>query len=71
MQLVDLLWPIYLLLGWEEVRIHPGDTVLTPLEFRHYPITHSLAGGIGWGLLPAPAAWPAMSRCGASSSSSC
>jgi len=50
-QLVDLLWPIFLLLGWEEVRIHPGDTVLTPLEFRHYPITHSLAGGVGWGLL--------------------
>jgi hypothetical protein len=50
-QLVDLLWPIFLLLGWEEVRIHPGDTVLTPLEFRRYPITHSLAGGLGWGLL--------------------
>jgi hypothetical protein len=50
-QLVDLLWPIFLLLGWEEVRIHPGDTVLTPLEFRRYPITHSLAGGVGWGLL--------------------
>jgi len=50
-QLVDLLWPVFLLLGWEEVRIHPGDTVLTPLDFRHYPITHSLAGGIGWGLL--------------------
>jgi hypothetical protein len=32
------------------VRIHPGDTVLTPLEFRRYPITHSLAGGVGWGL---------------------
>jgi hypothetical protein len=50
-QLVDLLWPIFLLLGGEEVRIHPGDTVLTPLEFRRYPITHSLAGGVGWGLL--------------------
>jgi hypothetical protein len=33
-QLVDLLWPFFLLLGWEEVRIHPGDTVMTPLEFR-------------------------------------
>jgi hypothetical protein len=49
-QLVDLLWPFFLLLGWEQVRIHPGDTVMTPLEFRHYPITHSLLGGVGWGL---------------------
>ena len=50
-QLVDGLWPIFLLLGWEEVRIRPGDTVLTPLEFTRYPITHSLVGGIGWGIL--------------------
>lgn len=49
--LVDGLWPIFLLLGWEEVRIIPGHTVLTPLEFTRYPITHSLAGGVGWGLL--------------------
>jgi len=50
-QLVDGLWPIFLLLGWEEVRIRPGDTVMTPLEFTRYPITHSLVGGIGWGIL--------------------
>lgn len=25
-QLADLLWPIFLLLGWEQVRIEPGIT---------------------------------------------
>lgn len=51
MQLVDLLWPIMLLLGLERVQIAPGRTAFTPLDFTHYPITHSLVAGLGWGLL--------------------
>jgi hypothetical protein len=47
-QLVDLLWPIMMLLGLEHVRIDPGNTVVTPLDFYDYPITHSLIGAIGW-----------------------
>ena len=47
-QLVDLLWPIMLLLGLEHVRIDPGNTVVTPLDFYDYPITHSLVGAVGW-----------------------
>jgi hypothetical protein len=47
-QLVDLLWPIFLLAGWEHVRIVPGITRLTPLDFYDYPITHSLVGALGW-----------------------
>ena len=47
-QLADLLWGGCLLAGWEEVRIDPGYTVVTPLQFVHYPITHSLVAGIGW-----------------------
>lgn len=43
-QLADLLWPILLLLGIERVRITPGITAFNPLEFTHYPITHSLVG---------------------------
>ncbi len=35
--LLDLLWPIFLLTGWEEVRIDPGNTVVTPLDFVSYP----------------------------------
>jgi hypothetical protein len=47
-QLADLLWPIFLLLGWEHVRIAPGITRLTPLDFYDYPITHSLVGALAW-----------------------
>ena len=35
-QFADLLWPTLLLLGVEEVRIDPGITVVTPLDFVHY-----------------------------------
>jgi hypothetical protein len=55
-QLVDLVWPILLLLGLEHVRIVPGSTAFTPLDFYDYPITHSLAGGIVWAVLLA-AVW--------------
>jgi hypothetical protein len=50
-QLADLLWPVFLLLGLESVRIDPGNTAVTPLDFVAYPFTHSLLTGIGWGLL--------------------
>jgi hypothetical protein len=45
---LDLLWPLFLLLGWESVRIAPGNTAFTPLAFTHYPITHSLLSAVGW-----------------------
>lgn len=47
-QLVDLIWPFLLLLGLEHVRIEPGITVFTPLNFIYYPLTHSLIGGFLW-----------------------
>ena len=47
-QLVDMLWPIFLLLGLEHVRIAPGITKFTPLDFYDYPITHSLVGSAAW-----------------------
>jgi hypothetical protein len=50
-QWVDLLWPIFLLLGWEQVRIVPGLMPASSLEFVHYPITHSLLAVLGWALL--------------------
>jgi hypothetical protein len=49
-QFVDLLWPVFLLLGLEHVRIDPGNTAFTPLDFYDYPISHSLITGIGWAL---------------------
>ena len=32
--LSDLLWPVFLLLGWETVRIDPGRMNLAPLDFH-------------------------------------
>src|SRR5688572_3857167 len=38
----DLLWPVLVALGLEHVRIAPGITASTPLEFISYPYSHSL-----------------------------
>jgi membrane-bound metal-dependent hydrolase YbcI (DUF457 family) len=40
---LDLLWPLFLLAGWEQVSIDPGNTAFTPLDFVSYPYSHSLA----------------------------
>jgi membrane-bound metal-dependent hydrolase YbcI (DUF457 family) len=50
-QLLDLIWPLLLLLGLEHVRIDRGNTAMTPLDFYDYPITHSLAGAALWSML--------------------
>ena len=50
-QLIDLLWPLFLLAGWEHVRVDPGNTAVTPLDFYDYPISHSLLGTALWALL--------------------
>ena len=47
-QFIDLLWPTLLLLGVERVRIAPGITAMTPLDFVHYPVSHSLLAVLGW-----------------------
>ena len=47
-QWVDLVWPVLLLLGWERARIAPGWTPVAPLEFQHYPYTHSLLAVVLW-----------------------
>lgn len=44
----DLLWPVFLLLGWEHVRIDPGNTRYTPLDLWDYPWSHSLLMLIVW-----------------------
>lgn len=50
-QFIDLLWPTFLLLGIEQVRIAPGITAVTPLDFAHYPVSHSLLAVLGWAVL--------------------
>jgi hypothetical protein len=41
-QLADLLWPAFLLLGWEHVQIVPKGNPFLTLEFTDYPWSHSL-----------------------------
>ncbi len=50
-QFLDLLWPTFLLLGWEHVKIQPGITKMVPLNFTDYPLTHSLMMACIWGIL--------------------
>lgn len=50
-QFIDLLWPTFLLLGWEQVGIKPGLTTVNPLDFTYYPFSHSLLAVLGWALL--------------------
>ena len=47
---LDLLWPVLLVAGVEHVRIAPGITRVTPLDFYDYPISHSLLTVLGWGV---------------------
>lgn len=65
-QLADLVWPTLVLLGVERFEIRPGITAVTPLDFVHYPYSHSLAAVVFWGgVLAVPClawtrrAWPA------------
>lgn len=50
-QFIDLIWPIFLILGIERVRVDPGNTAVTPLDFYYYPFTHSLAGVVVWAVV--------------------
>jgi membrane-bound metal-dependent hydrolase YbcI (DUF457 family) len=48
---LDVVWPVLLLSGLEEVRIQPGATAYTPLRFVSYPWSHSLLFTVLWGLV--------------------
>jgi hypothetical protein len=48
---LDILWPIFVLLGWEQMRIDPGNTRFTPLDFVDYPWSHSLLMSLVWATL--------------------
>jgi membrane-bound metal-dependent hydrolase YbcI (DUF457 family) len=50
-QLLDVIWPVLILTGIEHVRIEPGNTAFTPLNFYDYPISHSLVGTAVWASL--------------------
>jgi len=49
---LDIVWPIFLLLGLEHFRISPGITKMSPFDFYDYPLSHSLIMALAWaGLL--------------------
>lgn len=50
-QFIDLLWPIFVLIGVEKVAIDPGNTAFTPLDFYYYPFSHSMVGVLFWAVL--------------------
>lgn len=56
-EFVDMLWPVLVLSGIEHVRIVPGITKLTPLDFYDYPISHSLMMVCVWASIFALGYW--------------
>jgi membrane-bound metal-dependent hydrolase YbcI (DUF457 family) len=48
---LDVLWPVFLALGIEKVRIDPGNTAYTPLDFVSYPWSHSLVMSLVWSVV--------------------
>ena len=50
-QLLDVLWAPFVLLGIEKVRIVPGITASNPLDLYYMPYTHSLVAAIGWSVV--------------------
>lgn len=51
--LADLLWPVFLLAGWEHVTIAPGPNPFLHLVFDAYPLSHSLLALAVWAVLGA------------------
>src|SRR5256885_8839459 len=49
--LADLLWPVFLLLGWEQAHVVRGPNPFLTLWLDSIPISHSLITLIGWGAL--------------------
>jgi hypothetical protein len=49
--LLDLLWPLFLTLGIEQVRMIPGVRGFLTLDFVSYPWSHSLLMAGVWGVL--------------------
>lgn len=49
-QLLDVFWSVFVLLGIEKVRIAPGITATNPLDLYYMPYTHSLVGATLWSI---------------------
>ena len=49
-QFADVVWPLLVAIGAEQVAIEPGNTRVTPLNFISYPYSHSLATLVLWAI---------------------
>ena len=49
--LLDLLWPIFIILGWEHVAVEPNRNPFLRFLFMSYPISHGLIAAIAWATL--------------------
>jgi hypothetical protein len=47
-QFLDVLWPVFVLLGAEHFRIISGITKVSPFDFYDFPISHSLVMAVTW-----------------------
>jgi len=50
-QLIDIVFSAFVLLGVEKLRIVPGITRSNALDLHYMPYTHSLVGAIVWSLI--------------------
>ena len=49
---LDIIWPIFVLFGWEHFRIDPSSpTKMLAFDFTDYPLSHSLVMSLAWGAL--------------------
>ncbi len=56
-QLLDLIWPALVLINVEHVSVDNAATVVTPLNFSHYPFSHSLVATLSYSLIAALFTW--------------
>jgi len=50
-QLVDVFWSFFVIVGIEKARIVPGITASNPLDLYYMPYTHSFIAAIVWSLI--------------------
>lgn len=50
-QFLDVLWPVFILLGIEKIAITNSANTFLNVQFLYYPFSHSLAGSVVWSLL--------------------
>jgi membrane-bound metal-dependent hydrolase YbcI (DUF457 family) len=61
-EFVDLLFPVFLMAGWEQARIVASDNPFLRLDLDSIPYSHSLAASLFWGFLAAVGFWLARRR---------